>query len=35
LDALRRYMADSVETTLAALAQWIDEQSRGRTESLR
>jgi uncharacterized protein YndB with AHSA1/START domain len=26
LDALRRYMEGSVETTLAALAQWIAEQ---------
>jgi hypothetical protein len=26
LDALRRYMANSVETTLASLAQWIAEQ---------
>jgi hypothetical protein len=26
LDALRRYMAGSAETTLAALAQWIAEQ---------
>lgn len=25
LDALRRYMAGSAETTLAALAQWIAE----------
>jgi hypothetical protein len=28
LDALRRFMADSAETTLAALAQWVAEQHR-------
>ncbi|MER5465821.1 SRPBCC family protein [Streptomyces sp. NPDC002668] len=30
LDALRRYMEDSVETTLASLAQWIAEDRRPR-----
>jgi uncharacterized protein YndB with AHSA1/START domain len=31
LDALRDYMAGSVETTLTALAQWIAEQRAGRS----
>ncbi|MFE5887376.1 hypothetical protein ACFQ6E_00390 [Streptomyces sp. NPDC056462] len=30
LDALRRYMEDSVETTLASLAQWIAADRRPR-----